>query len=213
MPYTCGMHAQRLHLPREPPSVHSQWDWAPHGTACWPAAAGSRTGTHSSFHTCPSSHTVVSGPTGGREVGGVPWVPWVAEEAPPKVAGMGSPTAFCCSNCELQIYRAAELVHVCVYWSVGLRPGGLRQQHASASASSVAPAATSGGTDAAHRTAPSACSISTQYASAIAPHAPRALVHLLHPGFTFAGAETGLSDGDHLPFDLSPCFAAIDPLR
>lgn len=93
--------------------MHSQWDWAPHGTACWPAAAGSRTGTHSSFHTCPSSHTVVSGPTGGREVGGVPWVPWVAEEAPPKVAGMGSPTAFCCSNCELQIYRAAELVCVC----------------------------------------------------------------------------------------------------
>jgi hypothetical protein len=83
---------------------------------CWPAAAGSRTGTHSSFHTCPSSHTVVSGPTGGREVGGVPWVPWVAEEAPPKVAGMASPTAFCCSNCELQIYRAAELVQLYSQW-------------------------------------------------------------------------------------------------
>ena len=54
----------------------------PHGAACWPAAAGSRTACHPSFHTCPSSHTVGSGPNTGRKVRGVPGVPPVAKEAP-----------------------------------------------------------------------------------------------------------------------------------
>ena len=54
----------------------------PHGAACWPAAAGSRTACHPSFHTCPSSHTVGSGPNTGRKVRGVPGVPPVGAHKP-----------------------------------------------------------------------------------------------------------------------------------
>ena len=82
MLHTYGLHVRRLHLPRGAPSVHSQWDWAPHGAACWPAAGSSRTAFHTSLHTCPTSHTVMSGDATGTEVSGVPGVPLVAEEAP-----------------------------------------------------------------------------------------------------------------------------------
>ena len=58
--------------------------------ACWPSAAGSRTACHPSFHTCPSSHTVGSGPNTGRKVRGVPGVPPVAKEAPFSSARHGS---------------------------------------------------------------------------------------------------------------------------
>ena len=77
MLHTFVLHARRLHLPRGAPPVHS-------------AAAGSRTACHPSFHTCPSSHTVGSGPNTGRKVRGVPGVPPVAKEAPFSSARHGS---------------------------------------------------------------------------------------------------------------------------
>ena len=69
MLHTFVLHARRLHLPRGAPPVHS-------------AAAGSRTACHPSFHTCPSSHTVGSGPNTGRKVRGVPGVPPVGAHKP-----------------------------------------------------------------------------------------------------------------------------------
>ena len=81
--HTYVMHARRVHLPRRGGSAHSQWDWASHGGACWPEAAGTRTALHTSLHARPTSHTVMPGATTGAKVSGVPEVPPAAGEAPP----------------------------------------------------------------------------------------------------------------------------------